>query len=110
MKKNTINTLITYLNAHDIPELADVKAELTAQLDRDAAKAQANRELYDEARDVVLSVVDDAPMTSKEIFEATSDWPEGFTQSKLNYALRSYWTDVVERHENGKSPLTYTKA
>lgn len=110
MKKNTVVTLMNYLNSHDIPELAEVKAELTAQCTKAAEKAQANRELYDEACEVLLTVLTDDPKTSKELFEAATDWPEGFTPSKLNYALRSYWTEVVTRHENGKNPFTYTKA
>lgn len=110
MTKNTLSTLVNYLNAHDIPELADVKAELNAQFDKNEAKAQANRDLYAAAKDIVLSVVGDTPMTVAEMYDACADkLPEGFSKSKVQYAVREYWADALDRHDNGKNAYTYTK-
>ena len=110
MTKNTMMTLINYLNSHDIPELVDAKTELNAQYEKDAAKAQTNRDLYAAAKDVVMRVVSDTPMTVADIFSTCeSDLPEGFTKSKMQYAVRTYWADVLEKHENGKGAFTYSK-
>lgn len=110
MTKNTLSTLVNYLNAHDIPELADVKAELLAQSEKNEAKAQANRDLYAAAKSVVLAAIDENPKTVAEIYESCSDLPENFSRSKVQYALSHYWSDAVIKHDNGKKPFTYTRA
>lgn len=76
------------------------------------AKAQANRELYEKAHDVLMDVLTD-PHNKPEVAKTTTElmalgaWPEGFTKNKLSYAMRELWNDEVERIENGRSPLTY---
>lgn len=104
MKKTTMQTIANYIA--NVPELADAYAELTAELNRNAAKAQANRELYDAARSVALAALELAPngCTAAELFaEAEQELPEGFTKSKLQYALTHYWNDAVavEKTKNG---------
>ena len=110
MTKNTLSTLVNYLNEHDIPELAEVKAELTAQVEKNEAKANANRTIYEAAHEVFQGIISDTEQTATELFESTNEWPETFTRSKLQYAITHYWTSEVVRHENGNKPLTYTRA
>lgn len=108
MTKNTLTTLVTYLNAHAIPELADVTAELNAEVAKNEAKRDANRQLYAEAHDVVFSVMGENPMTVAEIYELCADQlPEGFSKSKIQYALLNTWSNEVVKISNAKAPNAY---
>ena len=109
MKKNTITALYTYFVKNDTTiDMASVVEDIRAEYERTAAKAQANRDIYDAAHDVLIAALTDTPQTSKEIFEG-NEWPEDFTQSKLNYALRALWMNEVNKIDNGKSAYTYTR-
>ena len=50
----------------------------------------------------------DKEQTAKELFE-NNEWPDGFKQGKLNYALRAMWADEVNKIDNGKNANTYTR-
>ena len=109
MKKNTLTALYNYfVKNDDTIDLSIVVEDIRNEYERIAAKAQANRDVYDAAHDVLITALTDTPQTSKEIFEK-NEWPKDFTQGKLNYALRAMWADEVNKIDNGKSPNTYTK-
>lgn len=109
MKKNTMTTIANYIK--NVPELATEYAELAAELSKNEAKAQANRELYIAAHDVVMAHLTDTPVTVADLFTACEgELPEGFSRSKIQYALLNYWDDEVVKHENGKKAFTYTRA
>jgi len=110
MKKTTMNTILSLIADIDTPEAETVRSELNAELNRGAEKAQANRELYESARELVLEVIpQDTPVTVAEIFEAVKDeLPTGFTKAKIQYALGHYWESEVIKHE-GKIN-SYTRA
>ena len=110
MKKSTLESLYTYFVKNDDSiDLSTVVEEIRAEYEKTVAKAQANRSTYDAAHDVLIAALTDTPQTSKEIFEG-NEWPEDFTQGKLNYALRAMWADEINRIDNGKkAPLTYTR-
>ena len=109
MKKNTMITIAAYIK--NVPELANEYAELQAELDKNAAKAQANRDLYATAHDVVMAHLGSTPVTVADLFTACEgELPEGFSRSKIQYALLNYWDDEVVKHENGKKAFTYTRA
>ena len=111
MTKNSMMTLVTFLSNNDIPELAEVKAEVLAQYAKNEAKAQANRDIYAQAHDVVMRVVDATPRTVAEIYDACAEeLPEGFSKSKVQYAIRALWGDEVVKIENAKGANQYTKA
>ena len=98
MKKNTMTTIANYIK--NVPELAAEYAELKAELDKNAEKAQANRDLYAAAHDVVMATLSDKPMTMAELWEAMKDnAPEGMTKSKVQYALRELWAAEVVKIE-----------
>lgn len=100
MKKSSMKSLVAYLNGQDVPEIAEIKAEIEAELAKGEAKAQANRELYAEAHEAVMGVMSAAPKTLAEIYEACKDeLPEGFSKSKVQYALREYWASEVVKIE-----------
>ena len=103
---NTILSLIANINT---PEAEEVRAELTAELNKGAEKAEANRKLYELAKEIVLSELGDTPVTVAELFEAVEDkLPEGFTKAKVQYALGHYWESEVVKHEGKVN--SYTRA
>lgn len=109
MKKSTLKSLVSYLNGEAITNLDEIKAELEAELAKNAGKAEANRKVYEEARKIVLSELGDTPATASELYEAVADkLPEGFTKAKVQYALTHYWEAYVVKHEGKVN--TYTKA
>ena len=98
MKKNTMTTIANYIK--NVPELAAEYAELKAELDKNAEKEQANRDLYAAAHDVVMATLSDKPMTVAELWEAMKDnAPDGMTKSKVQYALRELWASEVVKIE-----------
>lgn len=104
MKKSTMQSLVSFLE--NVPEMADARAELVRELNRGAEKAAANRELYENAREVVLSQLQLATngATLAELVESCGDnLPDGMTKGKVQYALLHYWNDTVsvEQTKNG---------
>ena len=98
MKKNTLRVIANYIR--NIPELANESAELDAEIAKDESKVQANRELYANAHDVAMAVLTDKPMTIAEWFAACEDkMPNGFTKSKMQYAVHEYWAPEVVKIE-----------
>ena len=109
MKKNTMNTILSLIASIDTPEAEEVRAELTAELSKGAEKAEANRKLYEQAKEIVLSELGDTPVTVAELYEAVQDkLPEGFTKAKVQYALGHYWEQDVVKHEGKVN--SYTRA
>ena len=109
MKKTTMNTILSLIATIDTPEAEAVRTELTAELNRGAEKAQANRELYEQVKEIVLSELGDVPVTAAELFEAVkTKLPKGFTKAKVQYALGHYWESDVVKH-SGKVN-SYTRA
>lgn len=102
MKKNSMETLVAYFSMqHELPiDVADAVDEMKVELAKNAEKAQANRELYAAAHDVVVATLSDKPMTMAELWEAVKDnVPEGITKSKVQYALRELWAAEVVKIE-----------
>lgn len=108
MKKSTLESIRNYLNGDDTVDLSVLRDEVNAEWARLHSKADANRAVYDEAHEIMVSILSDTPMTVKEIFAASDEWPQGFTERKVQYALLHYWNDETVKHDNGKNPYTYT--
>jgi hypothetical protein len=108
MKKTTMNTILSLIATIDTPEAEAVRSELKAELSKGAEKAQANRELYETAWDVVYGALDtEYPATVAEIYEAVKEsLPEGFTKAKVQYALGHYWDKDVVKHEGKVNSYT----
>ena len=106
MKKATMNTILSLISTIDTPEADEVRAELTAELSKGQAKADANRQAYAEMHDAVIETirVADAPVTAQEIADAT-----GISRGKIVYGLTNYWSDEVVKDTTGKT-TTYAKA
>ena len=96
MKKNTIETLVAYLNGETVTNLDEIKAELENELSKGKAKADANRAIYDGIHDAVIEALQSAtnPVTAQELADET-----GYAKGKIVYGLRNYWADEVEKIE-----------
>ncbi len=112
MKKSTMMSLVSYLNGETVTNLDEIKAELEAELNKNAVKAQANRELYAEAHDVVMNGLADAvgPVTVSELYESIADQlPDGFTKGKMQYAMTRYWVDELIADKGSKGATLYSR-
>lgn len=113
MTKNTLQTVASVLNSLTTTDEAIIAARdaINAEIAKGEAKAQANREMYSEAKDVVMAILStDEPMTVAQIYEACKDnLPETFSKSKVQYGIREYWADEIVKHDNGKNAFSYTK-
>jgi hypothetical protein len=109
MRKVSLQSLVTFIDSIDAPqEVKDIRDEIVAELNKGAEKAQANRDLYEQAKDVVLSALSDTPATIAEIYaEVEDDLPEGFSKGKVQYAITRLWADEVVKHEGKVN--TYTR-
>ena len=96
MKKTTMNTILSLIANIDTAEAQEVREELTAELNKGKAKADANRALYDEIRDAVVATLRSAtaPVTAQELADET-----GFARGKIVYGLTNYWGDLVVKTE-----------
>lgn len=100
MKNSTMNTIVSVLSTVDFEGKDAVMAELNTELHRYDAVKEAKMALYESAHPVVFEVFEQTttPLTVAEIWEAIEDTvPEGFTKSKLAYALSHQWKDEVKR-------------
>ena len=109
MKKASLQSLVNFLNGETVTNIAEIKAEIEAELSRGEAKAQANRDAYAQAKDVILNALSNTPVTISEVYEEVkNDLPEGFTKSKVQYAITRLFADEVVKHEGKVN--TYTRA
>ena len=106
MKKNTMIAVRDYLTSVDA--LPEVVAEINAELAKDEAKAQANRDLYAEAHDVIMEALPtETPVTITELFNEIADkLPDGFSKGKVQYAVTRMWIDEVVKHEGKTNSYT----
>ena len=100
MKKATMNAIVNYINDNAVTELFEIRDELVAELNKGAEKAQANRDMYAEAKGIVLGALSDTPVTIAELFAEVEDrLPEGMTKGKVQYAMTRLWTDEIAKIE-----------
>ena len=102
MKKSSLLSLVSYLNGETVDNIAEIKAEIEAELSKGAEKAQANRDLYASAHDIVIDALRSAtaPVTMGELYEAVADnLPEGMTKGKVQYAVTRLWVDEIVKTE-----------
>ena len=100
MKKTTYNTILSLIANIDTPEAEEVRAELTAELSKGQAKAEANRAVYADIHDKVIAVLSMStnPVTAQEIADET-----GIARGKIVYGLKNYWADEVVVDTTGKA-------
>jgi len=109
MKKVSLQTLVNYIDTNAIAELSEIRDEIASELAKNEAKAQANRDLYAEAKDIVLGALTATPVTIGELYdEIKGELPEGFTKAKVQYAVTRLWKDEVTKTEGKVN--TYSRA
>ena len=102
MKKSTLKALINYLNGEQVTNIDEIASELQAEYNRYEEKAQANRDLYSEAKPIVLEGLAQAsaPVTLSELYDSiASDLPEGFTKGKVQYLVTRLCEDEIVKIE-----------
>ena len=99
MKKASMEALVNYIDSHNLTELFPIKDELTAELSKSKAKADANRALYEEYHDKVINAMRTAgvPVTVQELVDET-----GIARGKVVYGLNNYWYAEVIADNSGK--------
>ena len=110
MKKVSLQSLVSFIDSIDAPQdIKEIRDEIANELAKGAEKAQANRDLYAQAHNVVIGALSDTPATIGEIYaEVENDLPEGFSKGKVQYAITRLWADEVVKHEGKVN--TYTRA
>lgn len=100
MTKNTMNTILSLIATIDTPEAEAVRNELTAELNKGAERKAQTAELYESVKPIVFGALSETPVTIGELFTEIEDaLPEGFTKSKLQYAVTRLWKDEVTKVE-----------
>lgn len=110
MKKATLQSLVSYLNGETVDNIAEIKAELEAELNKDQAKKDANAKAYDEIKPIVFDVMGDDEAhaaTIAEIFKAIED-KINMNKQKVQYAITRLWKDEIVKVEG--NPNSYYKA
>ena len=98
-----MTTILSLIANIDTAEAQEVREELTAELSKGKAKADANRAIYDEIHEAVIEALKSAtdPVTAQELADET-----GFAKGKIVYGLRNYWADEVEKIEGKVNSYT----
>ena len=100
MTKNTMNTILSLIATIDTPEANEVREALTAELNKGAERKAQTAELYESVKPIVFGALSETPATISEIFEEIEgELPEGFSKSKLQYAITRLWKDEVTKVE-----------
>ena len=101
MRKVSLQSLVSFIDSIDAPqEIKDVRDEIVAELSKGAEKAQANRDLYAQAHDVVMGALSTTPVTIGELYDEIADaLPDGFSKGKVQYAITRLWADEVVKTE-----------
>lgn len=106
MKKATMTAIVDYLTNNlsyaDESEkefLQSTIDELTAELNKGKAKADANKAAYAAMHDPVMEAIRiaDKAVTAADIATET-----GLSRSKVSYGLNNYWNDEIIIDDSGK--------
>ena len=109
MKKSVFEMVVALVNGREVADMNALRTAVNDEWEIMQARSHFNMATYDAAFEIANTIINDKPMTAKEIFTAgVGQWPEGFTTNKLIYALRDLWGDNFTKHRNGKAPNTYS--
>lgn len=96
MKKNTMNTILSLIADIETPEAEEVRAELTAELNKDAERKQANADAYEAIHSLIVDNLTSTPVTCTELYnDIVGDLPSDMTKGKVQYALNNLWQDEI---------------
>lgn len=107
MTKAIMNSILNTIASIDTPEAEAIRNAINVELAKGAEKAQANRDLYATAHDVVIGALSETPVTIAELYEEIADnLPEGFSKGKVQYAITRLWADEVTKVEGKVNSYT----
>ena len=109
MKKSTYEAIYTALSSVEFESKEAVMAELYKEIHKGEEAKAAKVALYEMAKPIVLEGlrVAGAPVTIAELYEEIKgELPQGFSKSKVQYAVTRLWSDEIAKTE-GKTN-TYT--
>lgn len=100
MKKVSLESILALLIATG--ELPEIRDEITAELNKGRAKAEANKALYADYHVRVMDTLrgSTVPLSAQEIADET-----GIARGKLVYGLTNYWADEVVKDTTGKTTM-----
>ena len=100
MKKSVYESILSLISTIDTPEAEEVRTEISAELAKNKAKADTNRELYAGYHEKVMDVLqrETKPLTAQDIADETK-----IARGKIVYGLKNYWADEVEVDSSGKA-------
>ena len=107
MRKVSLQSLVSFIDSMNAQgsvseDIMGIRDEIVAELNKGAEKAQANRDLYASAHDIVMEGLRVAgqPVTIGELYESiANELPEGFSKGKVQYAITRLWADEVVKTE-----------
>lgn len=100
MTKTIMNSILSLVSTIDTPEAEEIRVAIQNELSKGEAKAQANRDLYAQAHDVIINALTETPVTIGELYEEVKDsLPEGFSKGKVQYAVTRLWSDEIAKTE-----------
>ena len=100
MTKTIMNSILSLVSTIDTPEAEEIRVAIQNELSKGEAKAQANRDLYAQAHDVIINALTETPVTIGELYEEVKDFlPEGFSKGKVQYAVTRLWADEIVKTE-----------
>lgn len=107
MTKAIMNSILSVISTIDTAEADAIRTAIIAELSKGEAKAQANRDMYASAKKTIFKALSSTPATIAEIYEEVKDeLPEGFTKSKVQYAITRLWADEVTKVEGKTNGYT----
>jgi len=99
MKKATLIAIKDALTNYGYMN-SDVLSELNREITKGDAEKAKNAELYEAAKPVILGALTETPVTIAELYdEIANELPDGFSKSKVQYAVTRLWTDEVTKVE-----------
>ena len=101
MKKLSLETIYSFLSdngfSEEYPEVMD---ELQKEITKGDAQKAKNAEAYVAVKPIIFGALTDTPVTIGELYEEIKNsLPEGFSKSKVQYALTRRWADEVTKTE-----------
>ena len=102
MTKTIMNSILSTIAPIDTPEAEEIRVAIQKELSKGEAKAQANRDLYAQAHDVVIAMMATltAPAPVSELYSAVeNELPQGMTKGKFQYAVTRLWSDEIVKTE-----------
>ena len=101
MKKLSLETIYSFLSDNGFAEdYSEIMDELRKEITKGDAQKAKNAEEYVAVKPIIFGALTDTPVTIGELYEEIKNsLPEGFSKSKVQYAITRRWADEVTKTE-----------